>query len=385
MIATINIEWGDIMEDKCPPLIDILSEIPDFRKSKGKRHPLSAILALACVAMMCGHKGYRAFAEWRSNYGDDLMKDLGFTRLDGPCAATFSNIFRGINVKLFEEKIGAWAESLLTKLKGHDNISLDGKTSKGSRKQGSDICHFLSAVGHEVGLTLAQTGVDSKTNEIGVVDEVLRSLVLEGRVVTMDALLTQRKVAKDILDGGGDYVMIVKENQEKLLDDVKTVFHGPFSHLLKKSSHETLDIGHGRIEERHLVASDELSDYSDWPGLQQVLQITRKTTIKKTGKIREETVYGVTSLTPEKADPSCLMELIRCHWHIENKSHWVRDVVFGEDKSQIHCGNAPQVMAAIRNTVIGLIRSAGRNDITAACRKFAAQPRIALELIGIQI
>ncbi len=79
------------------------------------------------------------------------------------------------------------------------------------------------------------------------------------------------------------------------------------------------------------------------------------------------------------------MELIRCHWHIENKSHWVRDVVFGEDKSQIHCGNAPQVMAAIRNTVIGLIRSAGRNDITAACRKFAAQPRIALELIGIQI
>ena len=77
MIATINIEWGDIMEDKCPPLIDILSEIPDFRKSKGKRHPLSAILALACVAMMCGHKGYRAFAEWRSNYGDDLIDIIG--------------------------------------------------------------------------------------------------------------------------------------------------------------------------------------------------------------------------------------------------------------------------------------------------------------------
>jgi hypothetical protein len=91
------------------PLIEILAEIPDFRKAKGKRHPLPAILALACVAMMCGYKGYKAFAEWRSNYGDELMKAMGFTHLKGPCIATFSNIFRGINVKLFEEKIGAWA------------------------------------------------------------------------------------------------------------------------------------------------------------------------------------------------------------------------------------------------------------------------------------
>ena len=106
MTTAINTERGDIMEmeDTCPPLIDILSEIPDYRKAKGKRHPLSAILALACVAMMCGYKGYRAFAEWRGNYGDDLMKVLGFTRLDGPCYSTFSNIFRGINVKLFEKK-----------------------------------------------------------------------------------------------------------------------------------------------------------------------------------------------------------------------------------------------------------------------------------------
>ena len=113
----------------------------------------------------------------------------------------------------------------------------------------------------------------------------------------MDALLTQRKVAKDILDGGGDYVMIVKENQHKLLDDVKTVFHGPYSHLLEQSSDETLDIGHGRIEERHLIVSNELSGYSDWPGLEQVFELTRTTTFKKTGKVREETVYGITSLT----------------------------------------------------------------------------------------
>ena len=219
-------------------MIDILSEIPDLSvsyKAKGKRHPLPAILALACVATMCGYKGYRAFAEWGRNYGKELMKSLGFTHEKGPCAATFSNIFRLLNVDLLEEKLGGWAESVLRALRatalgtanGSDSLSLDGKTAKGSKKQGCCVSHFLSAVAHGVGLTLGQCGVDSKTNEIGVVHEILKNLVLEGRVVTMDALLTQRHVAEDILDGGGDYVMIVKENQENLLDDVKTVFHGP--------------------------------------------------------------------------------------------------------------------------------------------------------------
>jgi predicted transposase YbfD/YdcC len=385
MTKDIDMERGDIMEEECQPLIEILAEIPDFRKAKGKRHPLPAILALACVATMCGYKGYRAFSEWGKNYGAELMRVLGFTHVRGPCPATFSIIFRNINVELLEKKIGKWAQSILTKLKRHDSIALDGKTAKGSKKQGSSISHFLSAVAHGVGLTLAQCGVDSKTNEIGVVHEVLKNLVLGGRVVTMDALLTQRHVAEGILEGGGDYVMIVKDNQQKLLDDVSTVFHGPCSHLLEKTTHETLDIGHGRIEERHLTVSDELSDYSDWPGLQQVFQITRRTTIKKTGKIRKETVYGITSLTPQQADAPGLMNLVRCHWHIENKSHWVRDVTFGEDVSQVHCGNAPQVMAALRNTAIGLARSVGKTNIAAACREFAAKPTVAMALIGIRM
>jgi len=393
MTTAINIERGDIMdivEGKCPPLIDILSEIPDLRKAKGKRHPLPAMLALACVATMCGYRGYRAFAEWGRNYGKDLMKALGFTHDKGPCPATFSNVFRWINVKLLEEKLGRWAEGVLRTLGSADGspvdaISLDGKTAKGSKKQGSSISHFLSAVAHGVGLTLAQCGVASKTNEIGVVHEVLKNLVLEGRVVTMDALLTQRHVSEDILAGDGNYVMIVKKNQQKLLDDVKTIFHGPCSHLLQKSSAETVDMGHGRIEERQLTISDELSGYSDWPGLQQVFQLTRTATFKKTGKIRKETVYGITSLTPQQADATRLMNLVRCHWHIENKSHWVRDVTFGEDGSQVRCGNAPQVMAAFRNTAIGLARSLGKTNIAAACREFAAKPTVAMELIGIRI
>ena len=117
-------------------MIDILSEIPDFREAKGKRHPLSAILALVCVATMCGCKGYRAFAEWGRNYGKELTKALGFTHEKSPCAATFSNIFRRINVNLLEKKLSHWAESVLGAINDspEDGVSLDGKTATGSKK-----------------------------------------------------------------------------------------------------------------------------------------------------------------------------------------------------------------------------------------------------------
>ena len=107
--------------------------------------------------------------------------------------------------------------------------------------------------------------------------------------------------------------------------------------------------------------------------------------MKKTGAVREEVVMGVTSLAPERADATRLLALGRGHWQIETKSHWVRDVTFDEDRSQVRCGHIPQVMAGLRNTVIGLMRWAGYTNIAAACRRFAAQPALALELIGIAL
>jgi len=363
------------------PLVEILAEIPDFRKDQGKRHPLSAILALACVAIMCGAKGYLAMSEWGRNYGKEISKALGFTHQKTPCSATFCNIFRKLDIKLMESKLGEWANNVSSVT----GISIDGKTLHGSVKQNSGITHLLSAVSHGLGMTLAQCSIENKTNEIGAIGEVLKSLVLEGRIITVDALLTQRKVSQDIIEGGGDYVMIVKENQKTLLDDVKTVFGGPCSHLLRKWSDETTDIGHGRIEKRFLTSSDELKEYTHWAGLHQVFELIRTIMTKKTGEVSKETVYGITSLSPEQANPLRLLELVRNHWHIENKSHWVRDVTFDEDRSQVRCGNTPQVMSSLRNTVIGLMRHRGIENIASACRRFSAQPRLALELIGIRM
>jgi predicted transposase YbfD/YdcC len=398
----------------CIPLVEILSEIPDFRKAKGKRHPLSAILSLACAAMMCGYQSYGAIAEWGRNYDRRFIKALGFTHKKTPCVGTLHNVFRNIDMKFLELKLGIWAESIMSyslsqeqeeavadeavadeavadeavadEAVADEAVAVDGKTLRGSLKQGSRITHLLSAVSHKLGLTLAQCSVDmndgDKTNEIGAMPELLQNLVLEGRIITADAMHTQRETCQTIVDGKGEYVMIVKDNQHKLLDDVMTTFDGPFSWMLRKSSDTMLDSGHGRIEKRHLTVSDELPHYMDWPGLNQVFMVERSTTIKKTGEYYAETVYGITSLTPEQADASRLNSLVRSHWHIENKSHWVRDVTFDEDRSQVRSGNIPQVMAALRNTVIGLMRWAGETNIAAARRKFAAKPRLALKLIG---
>ena len=148
---------------------------------------------------------------------------------------------------------------------------------------------------------------------------------------------------------------------------------------------ETLDLGHSRIEQHGLQTSTIWAGYSDWPGLAQVFRLERQGILTKTGEVRQEVVAGVTSLTPERADAARLLALVRGQWHIENPSHWVRDVTFDADRSQVRCGHIPQGMAALRNTVIGLMRWAGDTNMAAACRRFAAQPTAALRLIGITL
>jgi predicted transposase YbfD/YdcC len=368
------------------PLIEVFAEMPDFRCRRGTRHPLPAILSLACCAMLCGYRSYSAIAEWGHHYGRGIAQALGFTH-NTPCAATLHTVFRRLNCDVLEAKLGAWAESIVAHTlpapsAGVPTVALDGKTLRGSRKQGAPGVHLLSALSHHLGLTLAQQAVDDKTNEITQVEAVLRQLVLPGRVVTMDALLTQRHVAQTIVDAGGDYVMIVKGNQPQLQSDIELVFTLPLAGEQQQVA-QTVDLGHGRIEQRTLTTSEALVGYSEWPGLAQVFELGRHVITKKTGAERGEVVYGVTSLRPERGTPGQLLAFVREHWHIENKSHWVRDVTFDEDRSQVRCGNIPQVMAALRNTVIGLLRGAGYINIAAACRRLAAQPTQALALIGI--
>lgn len=367
-------------------LIEVFSAIPDFRQAQGKRHPLPAIIALAAAAMLCGYRSYSTIAEWGRNYGRSLATALGFKNGKTPCAATLHTIFRRLDKSAFEARLGTWAEAVLaaTKAAEFEAEAIDGKSLRGSQKQGAIGAHLLSAVSHRLGLTLGQQAVSAKTNEIGAAHELLAGLILKGRVITMDALLTQRKLAAAILARGGHYVMIAKDNQPELRKWIKALFDEPQWLREAPQVAESLDLGHGRIEKRKLHVSSALSDHELWPGLSQVFALEREVTHQKSGKRRQEVIYGCTSLTKAGAGAAALLKLVRGHWTIENRSHWVRDVTYDEDRSQVRKGNIPQVMAALRNTVIGLLRKTGESNIAAACRKYAAQPQAALALIGIK-
>ena len=210
--------------------------------------------------------------------------------------------------------------------------------------------------------------------------DLLAGIDLQDRVVTGDALYAQRELSRQIVEQGGDYLFIVKANQATLLDDIATLF----ADLPTPAGMAEQWGRHGnRHEVRRIWTSTDLNEYSGWPHLAQVCQIERQRTCK--GQVQREIAFAITSLCPQKASPGKLLALIRGHWSIENRLHWVRDVTFDEDRSQVRKGSGPQVMACLRNTTIGLLRLKGVTNIAAARRRNACHADEALALLGIHI
>jgi predicted transposase YbfD/YdcC len=223
-------------------------------------------------------------------------------------------------------------------------------------------------------VVLAQLAVDRKENEIVVVPQLLAHLDLTGVVVVGDAMQTQRQLSIQVVEDGGDYVSFVKENQPTLLADLELLFERP--RLAKGWSDPTTDFttarqveaGHGRLEEREITVSRMLREYVDWPYLDQVFRLERSVTER--GKTESEVRYGISSLPPEVADAERLLQIARAEWGIENGLHYRRDVTLQEDACQLRRGQAPQVMAALNNAVIGIVGLHGQTNLAAAQRAF---------------
>lgn len=358
------------------PLNKVLAEVTDPRKNQGQRHEFVAILMLVCAAMLCGYDNPNQIATWGQSLEADFLRDLGFKRGVAIAKSQLYEILSQIDVEQLEQLLGAWVETVLQEL-GMDSpllaVALDGKTLRGSKKLGAAITHLLSAVSHEVGLTLYQVGVDSKTNEIPVAQELLKGLLIEGRVFTMDALLTQRQIAQTIVDNNGDYFMLAKGNQANLQQDIEFYFDDFSAHIGPHTT--TFELGHGRIERRTLYATTELNDYLAWPAVGQAGLIERVRIAKSTGELlSHEREFFVTSLSPQRASPAQLLQINRGHWTIENKSHYVRDVSFNEDASRVRKGSSAQGMAAFRNVTLAMLRRVGVTRIREAFIKNSIQP-----------
>jgi hypothetical protein len=213
-------------------LLSFLAAVPEPRSRHGRQHSLCAILALACCAIMCGAKSYTAIAQWARDQDIELMHRLGFTRKP-PKMGGIRKVLIALNAKAFEDALNRWAESLLgrpvsSELLPPEAFALDGKTARGSFDGIEKAVHLLSVVAHESGLTLAQTqvpnGGENKTNEHKTALQLLRGIVLEGRLITGDAMFCQRDLSQQIIDAHGHYLWFVKDNQPTLLNDIKAEF-----------------------------------------------------------------------------------------------------------------------------------------------------------------
>jgi len=368
---------------RVPSLRDALAEVPEFRQAQGRRYELLPVLLLCCVAVMCGSRSQSAIADWGKNYGAKWLARLGITRRRAPSQPTLHRILKGLDCAALERAVTCWAEAMSSAAADLEALAIDGKTLRGSAGQGAPESHLISALSHRLGIVMAQLGVADKSHELGHLEPLLDALVLSGRVVTADALHTHADVARRIVAGGGDYLLPVKDNQPRLREDIALVFAHAATLADTITGAQTTDAHGGRIETRALRASTALVGYTDFPAHQQVMELRRTITEKRTGRTRDQLVYGITSLAPHRASAAELLKLWREHWHIENKLHYVRDVTFDEDRSQVRTKRIPQVMATLRNVAISLLRWGGAENIAAACRRYAARPALALAAVGI--
>ncbi len=359
-------------------LAELLEAVPDPRGAHGMRYDLPFLLVCLLAALLCNCDGTEAVAQWCRDHVDLLGDVFGPQLFLTPSGSLYRWLLPQLDASAIERVLGKWVQAT-TVAPADEPLALDGKTVRGARSGEQTAPHLLAFVTHHSQETFWQVRVDEKTNEIPVAKQVLPTLPIQQRVCTADALHTHAEFLRLMHALGAETVLTVKGNQPTLYDDLATYFADPQARYLQA---ETVDRRRGRTEVRTIKVSTEMNAYlaPSWPFVAQVAQLTR--TVTKAGKTTIEVVYLITTLTASKASPECLLDLNRGHWSIENRTHYVRDVTFGEDRSRLRTGNAPQILAALRNLAITLIHRFGSSHIRATRRHFASCPQQALALLG---
>ncbi|GAC1469772.1 MAG: ISAs1 family transposase [Ktedonobacteraceae bacterium] len=359
-------------------LYEVFATIPDPRSKHGLRYELAYLLTCLVAGLLCNCDSTVALAQWCRDQRLLLIRLFGPRDFLCPSDSLYRKLLPRLDADHLEWVLAAWIRRTLC-AQADDPIAFDGKTVRGARTDEQSAPHLLSFRTHHSQETLLQVVVSEKTNEIPVAQALLPCLPVKGRIFTADALHTQKEFMRCVDVLGGKTLLTVKNNQPMLYADLATYFADP--HASCEHSF-TLDRHRGRIERRSIRVSSEMNSYlADWPLIQQVAELTRTVTVRTTGKTSHEVVYLITPLTAQEATPQRLLELVRGHWSIENSSHYVRDVTFGEDRSRLRSGQAPQIMATLRNLAITLIHRQGSSQIAATRRHFASHPRLAFRFL----
>lgn len=361
----------------------MLHTVSDFRRDQGKRHDLPIVLTLSILALCCGQESYQAMSEWCENYQEMLSAFVPFLSGHTPVPATFHRVFRKLDASAFEEVLGKWMQSITPLTKG-EGIALDGKSLHGTS------FHLVAAFSHIAKSVLFQMGTETKGKELVVGPEVLKHLTITESVITADALFAQKNLCTQITGENGGYVIRVKGNQDTLEKDIRLFFKDP-PYGASIQTDKTIDCWKGQKEIREVTVSadQQLLSYLNWPGLTDIWQM-KKTVTKKNREGKKETTteisVGIARIPEEILQPAIaqqISEYIRGHWGIENRLHRQRDMVFNEDHATIRCGNAPQIMAALKNVVISIFHRATVRNFKRAQRRFCAKPPELFAFLGL--
>ncbi len=342
-------------------------DVPDPRRSQGRRHKLSDMIVLAVCAVVCCADSWadvadfgRAKLKWFETFLD-LPHGI-------PCQDTFERVFARLDPDAFERCFVDWTRTLAGS-SGGKLVAIDGKKVRRSFEHAWDhstATHLVSAFVAENRTVLGQLAVDCKENEIVAIPKLLELLDLKGAVVTVDAIGCQTEIAGNIVGNGGDYVLAVKENQPALhaalarnLDEmVLQKFEG-----VRHGFVQTVDGDHGRVETRRVWVTDRLDDWLDgslrsrWPGLRSVAVVEALREIPGKPTAAAERRYFISSLAGNgRTDATRMAAAIRGHWSVENQLHWVLDVSFGEDQSRVRKGHGAENLARVRRIALNLLR-----------------------------
>lgn len=352
-----------------------LGAVPDPRARRGVRYPFTELLAIVVAAVFSGARTLTMIVEWAQHAAS--IRPLSCGRI--PSLATIHRVAALTDAIVLDRVVNAWIRAQTVTATGRRRvIAVDGKEARGAKNGGGNRVFLMAALDHTTGTVIGQEGIGEKTNEIPHFQALMRQLGdLDGAVITADALHTQREHATWLRAHDAHYVFTVKNNQRGLRDRISQQNWAqlPVAHTLREKNH-------GRTT-TWAATCQPAQEWIDFPAVAQTMRLTRDRHDHTTGERTREHVFIITSLRPEQATAADLAGLVRGHWSIENRLHWVRDVTYDEDGSQVRTGNAAHVMATIRNLAISIHRLTGATNIAKSLRATMLNPEIARHLTGL--
>jgi predicted transposase YbfD/YdcC len=347
-------------------LIEHFQALPDPRINRCKAHDLIDILIIAICTLLCGGETFNDMEDFGYAKSEWFK---GFLRLRNgiPSHDTFNRVFAALDPKEFLDCFLAWTQSLRQAI-GQEIVSLDGKALRRASNSKEALQYMVSAWAEENSLVLGQLKVADKSNEITALPQLLRVLELSGCIVTIDAMGCQKTIAREIIEADADYVLALKGNQETVHAEVKAFLDAavaeregprPTGAKLSRAASslayvETVEKDHGRFEIRRYYQSGELGWFEDqkkWEGLKSVGMVESIREVK--GQKQVERRYFLASLL---VNVQLFARAVRGHWGVENKLHWVLDVVFREDQSRARAGYAAENLATLRRLALNVLR-----------------------------